>query len=54
VLGYGLVPWLGFHLFVVAYEEPTLQRTYGAEYEAFRTNVPRWVPRVRGWRAERA
>jgi protein-S-isoprenylcysteine O-methyltransferase Ste14 len=52
VLGYGLLVWLGCHLFVIGYEEPTLRRSFGAEYEAFRANVPRWIPRVRGWRGE--
>jgi len=37
------------HLFVVTYEEPTLQQTFGAEYEAYRTNVPRWIPRRTPW-----
>ena len=48
---YGALLWLGFHLFVVAYEEPTLQDTFGSEYEAYRANVRRWVPRVVPWRA---
>jgi len=52
LLVYGALFWLACHLFVLAYEEPTLQRTFGAEYEAFRANVPRWIPRVRPWRAE--
>jgi protein-S-isoprenylcysteine O-methyltransferase Ste14 len=43
---------LACHLFVVAYEEPTLERTFGAEYEAFRANVPRWIPRLAPWREE--
>src|SRR5262245_15104460 len=30
------------HLFVVAYEEPTLSRTFGPEYEAYRRSVRRW------------
>jgi protein-S-isoprenylcysteine O-methyltransferase Ste14 len=38
---YGALFWLVCHLFVVLYEEPALQRSFGAEYEAFRTNVPR-------------
>ncbi len=49
---YGALFWLACHLFVVAYEEPTLERTFGAEYEAFRANVPRWIPRLTPWRAE--
>ena len=39
--------WLGVHLFVVFYEEPTLTRTFGASYEEFLRTVPRWVPRKR-------
>src|SRR5262249_8754981 len=49
---YAAVFWLAVHLFVVAYEEPTLQQTFGAEYSAFRANVPRWIPRMTPWRAE--
>jgi protein-S-isoprenylcysteine O-methyltransferase Ste14 len=48
---YGALFWLACHAFVVVYEEPTLQRTFGAEFEAFRANVPRWIPRVRPWHA---
>jgi hypothetical protein len=40
VLGYGALVWLGFHLFVLAYEEPTLRASFGAEYEAFCAGVP--------------
>jgi protein-S-isoprenylcysteine O-methyltransferase Ste14 len=47
VLVYGLVVWLCFHSFVVSYEEPTLRRGFGAEYEAFCVKVPRWIPRLR-------
>jgi protein-S-isoprenylcysteine O-methyltransferase Ste14 len=51
---FGALLWLGFHLFVVAYEEPTLQLTFGAEYQTYRANVPRWIPRVTPWRAPEA
>ena len=50
LLIYGGLFWLACHVFVVAYEEPTLARTFGAEYEAFRANVPRWIPRLMPWR----
>jgi protein-S-isoprenylcysteine O-methyltransferase Ste14 len=30
----------------VAVEEPTLEQTFGSEYEAFRAAVPRWIPRM--------
>jgi protein-S-isoprenylcysteine O-methyltransferase Ste14 len=39
--------WLFAHLFVVFYEEPTLHRQFGEEYERYRKSVPRWLPRVR-------
>jgi protein-S-isoprenylcysteine O-methyltransferase Ste14 len=48
---YGAVFWLACHAFVVMYEEPTLLRAFGTEYEVFRANVPRWIPRVRPWQA---
>ena len=51
LLLYGALLWLAFHVFVVAYEEPTLQETFGGEYEAYRANVPRWVPRMSPWSA---
>lgn len=37
-------------LFVLLYEEPTLRKAFGAEYEEYCRNVPRWVPRMRPWR----
>jgi protein-S-isoprenylcysteine O-methyltransferase Ste14 len=37
---------LAFHAFVVLYEEPTLRRQFGAEYEAYCRAVPRWFPRL--------
>ena len=51
LLLYGAAVWLAFHLFVVLYEEPTLQGEFGMEYETFRANVPRWIPRLTPWRA---
>ena len=50
VLGYGIWLWLIFHLFVLGYEEPTLERSFGTEYDRFCRNVPRWIPRLRPWR----
>ena len=35
------------HVFVVLYEEPTLARLFGAEYDAYRAAVGRWMPRLR-------
>lgn len=38
---------LAAHLFVVFYEEPTLRKKFGADYEEYRQNVGRWWPHVR-------
>src|SRR5262249_53080484 len=49
----GGLMWLEFHAFVLAYEEPVLAESFGAQYEDFRANVPRWIPRLTPWRAAR-
>jgi protein-S-isoprenylcysteine O-methyltransferase Ste14 len=36
--------------FVILYEEPTLSRQFGSEYDAYRRAVPAWLPRLRRWR----
>jgi protein-S-isoprenylcysteine O-methyltransferase Ste14 len=46
---FGACLWLGFHVFVSRYEEPTLTRRYGEEYLRFKRNVPRWLPRLTPW-----
>ena len=47
---YGGLMWLAFHAFVLAYEEPVLAQQFGGQYEDFRANVPRWIPRLSPWR----
>ena len=49
VLEYGIAVWVGFNLFVLMYEEPTLRKSYGREYEEFCANVPMWIPHLRPW-----
>jgi len=46
-LAAGAVPVIAF---VRLYEEPALARKFGAEYEEYRKNVPRWLPRLTPWR----
>jgi protein-S-isoprenylcysteine O-methyltransferase Ste14 len=41
---YALCVVLGFHLFVLLYEEPTLRRSFGESYERYCAAVPRWIP----------
>lgn len=49
VIEYGAAAAVGFTLFVLLYEEPTLRRTFGREYEEYCAHVPRWIPRLRPW-----
>jgi hypothetical protein len=53
LFAYGALFCLVCHRFVVGYEEPTLKKSFGAEYDAFRINVPRWIPRLTAWRGGR-
>ncbi len=50
VLEYGAILWGAFFLFVVAYEEPTLEAQFGDEYQRYRASVRRWIPRITPWR----
>ena len=34
------------HLFVVIYEEPTLERRFGESYRRYKKSVNRWIPRI--------
>jgi len=43
---YAAFIWLAAHVFVLLYEEPTLERKFGDEYRAYRQRVPRWIPRL--------
>jgi protein-S-isoprenylcysteine O-methyltransferase Ste14 len=40
---------LGTAFFVLKYEEPTLRKIFGAEYEEYCRNVRRWIPGIRPW-----
>lgn len=37
------------YLFVRLYEEPTLRRRFGDQYETYRRAVPGWWPRLHPW-----
>jgi protein-S-isoprenylcysteine O-methyltransferase Ste14 len=42
LLGYVAAFLIVTHLFVVGYEEPTLRRTFGRDYEIYCQQVRRW------------
>jgi protein-S-isoprenylcysteine O-methyltransferase Ste14 len=48
---YGALLWVGFHVFVLVYEEPVLAETFGSQYAEYQANVPRWIPQLSAWRA---
>ena len=37
--------------FIVFYEEPTLEKAFGADYAEYCRNVRRWIPRLSPWYA---
>lgn len=43
--GYAVLFLLLTHVFVRAYEEPTLRQTFGGDYAAYCKRVGRWFPR---------
>jgi len=49
VLVYAGIVLLAVALFVLGYEQPTLEEEYGDEYREYRRNVRGWIPRLRPW-----
>jgi protein-S-isoprenylcysteine O-methyltransferase Ste14 len=49
LIAYAAAFWVITASFVRWYEEPTLIRQYGDEYQTYRRNVPAWWPRLRPW-----
>lgn len=47
LLIYTILAFIGVHLFILLYEEPALKRKFGASYEGYLKQVPRWIPRFR-------
>jgi protein-S-isoprenylcysteine O-methyltransferase Ste14 len=45
-LGVGLFFVFLAHLFVLIYEEPTLEQKFGASYTQYKATVNRWLPRI--------
>ena len=47
LLLYAGLAFVGTHLFVTLYEEPALRKRFGAAYEDYLSEVPRWIPTFR-------
>ncbi|MBX3436586.1 MAG: isoprenylcysteine carboxylmethyltransferase family protein [Planctomycetaceae bacterium] len=45
LLIYFVLAFIGFHLFVVLYEERHLELKYGPQYDNYRSRVGRWLPK---------
>jgi protein-S-isoprenylcysteine O-methyltransferase Ste14 len=43
--GAALLLWLALHAWIVTVEEPALRARFGPAYDAYLTNVPRWIPK---------
>jgi protein-S-isoprenylcysteine O-methyltransferase Ste14 len=52
LLAYAVAVVAACAAFVRWYEEPTLRRRFGAQYDAYRHAVPAWWPRRRPWKPE--
>jgi protein-S-isoprenylcysteine O-methyltransferase Ste14 len=57
-LARGLAGWVVLfvvinHVYFILLEEPGLVRRFGPEYEEYRRQVPRWIPRRTPWRPPR-
>jgi len=51
-----LVAWFLFffalnQFYIPLFEEPDLERRFGDSYRLYRQHVPRWIPRLKPWRA---
>ena len=53
LLGYTALFFLVTHIFVVLYEEPTLRRKFGVEYETYCARVRRWLPTAKSAQSRR-
>ncbi len=46
LLVYAIAVAIGFHLFVIGYEEPTLRHSFSGAYTEYLRTVPRWMPHL--------
>lgn len=49
IFGFTLILSLAFHIRVVVSEEPWAEMTFGSEWLDYKNNVPRWLPRLKGY-----
>ncbi len=52
LLVYAAVVFTAVFIFVRLYEEPALDRRFGADYATYRQAVPGWLPRLTPWKQD--
>ena len=52
ILGWGALFFFISCIYFIFIEEPDLENRFGEEYLEYKRNVPRWLPRFKGWRPE--
>jgi protein-S-isoprenylcysteine O-methyltransferase Ste14 len=50
ILAWAILAFVINHIYFIFSEEPGLSRRFGEEYEVYKKNVPRWLPRLRPWK----
>ena len=50
LVGYGLFLFIFFSVFIHFYEERHLSREFGDEYQTYKAQVGRWLPRPSRWK----
>jgi len=52
ILFWGGTFFLLNHVYFILKEEPGLLKRFGEEYREYKEHVPRWIPKLKGWRPE--
>ena len=50
ILAWAVIAFMVNHIYFIFSEEPGLAIRFGEEYETYKKNVPRWLPRITPWR----
>ncbi len=53
ILVWAIFFFVANHCYFVWKEEPGLTKRFGEEYKIYKKNVPRWLPRIKGWFPEK-
>jgi len=51
LLAYTVFFFTAFHIFIISYEEPMLNKKFAKSYEKYLRGTPRWIPRFKTGRS---